>query len=516
MLLYSYFMDKKRSVLNVVISVISKIILLILALLVRRCVIKYTGNMLNGLSSLFASLIGFLSIAELGIGMAINFCMYRPIVEKNQKKVSALYNLYKKVYFFVAIGSLIIGLAMLPLLPIITKGYTTDLNIYGLFLLLLLATEISFVYSAKTSLINAYKNNYITTLFSAIATIMRYVLQIVVLVVWHSFTWYLLAHLVSTLIEWALTSVYTRCHYHDIITTKEKVDYETRKEVIKNTKALFMHKAGGLLLNTADSLIISAFTSVVVLGMYTNYITIVTSMTAVLNLFFTPLTAIIGHHHVECHPVEEKTYFRFLYLLNFILGIIFFLGFYAVIDDLIVIWLGKELIMERNLSIVITINYFIQFMRNAVLVYRDATGTFYNDRWRPLLSTIVNVVLSILFVKWWGIIGIIAATIITNLCIDHIFEPLVLYRHAFHQPVYKYYLINFSLIIFFCVTLAITHFLLQDVGNPWLNILINGSIAVAIGGCAIIFILLVSKQARKLFWKGCRALVNIVVKRKRT
>ena len=92
-------MDKKKGLINVIVSIAFRIALLIVNILVRRCLIKYIGNEINGLNSLYISILDFLSVAELGVGSAITFCMYKPIVEGDNEKVSALYRLFTKLYF---------------------------------------------------------------------------------------------------------------------------------------------------------------------------------------------------------------------------------------------------------------------------------------------------------------------------------------------------------------------------------------------------------------------------------
>lgn len=473
-------MDKKRSILNVTIAIATKIILLLFSFLLRKFLIKYAGNDANGVYSLYTSILGFLAIADLGVGTAINFSMYKPIVEGDNKKVAALYNLYKKVYFIIGTIILVAGLAIMPALPILAKDYSSSFNLYLTFGIMLAAIVIEYVYSCKTSLINAYKNNYVTTLINSICVFVRRTIQLLVLIFTGSFELYLTAKIVATLIEWGLVELYTRKHYKDIINTKEKVDAETRAEVMKNTKAMFMHKIGGVLVNTADSIIISAFIGVAILGKYSNYLAIMTAMTMVLGLFFSPLTAVIGHLCAEGNIEEEKKYFKFLYYFNFTIGIIFFLGYYAIIDNLIPIF-GPDLIMDRSVPLIITINYFIQFMRQTVLLYRDATGAFYNDRWKPLIEGILNVALSIAFVYWLGIVGVIVATIITNILVCHVIEPLVLYKYGFKgQKPTQYYLLNYLLILVFVGALFVLHYCMQSFDNNWIELLVNGCIAVAI------------------------------------
>lgn len=508
-------MDKKRSILNISIAISTKVICLVLVLLTRRFLIKYAGNDANGVFSLYTSIFGFLAVADLGVGTAINFSMYKPIVDGDNKKVSALYCLYKKVYLI--IGSIIgvAGLVVMPFLPILAKGFQSDFNLYVTFLIMLVSVVLNYVYSCKTSLINAYKNNYITTLIYSFSSIIKNVLQIIVLIYTGSFEFYLLAGVISVLVDWLLTEIYTRKRYNYIISEKEKIDNETKNEIVKNTKAMFMHKIGAVLVNTFDSIIISAFIGVAILGKYTNYVTIMTAMTSVISLFFTPLTSIIGHLCAEGNKKEEKKTFQFMMFLNFALGIFFFLGYYAIIDDLVLLCFGDGLLMDKSVSLIITINYFIQFMRQTVLLYRDATGTFYYDRWKAFLEGIVNVVLSVAFVYWIGLVGVIVATILTNIFICHIVEPFILYKYGFKEKPTKYYVLNYSFIAIFLIAIIALHFSLQNTGDVWLNIVENGFIAVAIACVPLVVFVFANKNFRESVFMLFRKIKNILTRKRK-
>ena len=486
-------MDKKRGLLNVTVSIAFKIAILAVTLLARRYLIKFAGNEVNGLNSLYLSIIGFLAVAELGVGSAITFCMYKPIVNGENDKVAALYHLFTKLYLIIGGIILVAGCAIIPLLPYLAADYHgINQNIYLTFFLMLVSVVLSYLFSSKTSLINAYKNNYIATAITSSGTILQCVLQIVVLIHTKSFVWYLVCRIIAVAVQWGITELVVRIRYGYIIKNKQKVDTETKKQVTQNIKAMFMHKIGGVLVNTADSVIISAFLGIVILGKYNNYIVIMTAMTGVITLFFSPLTSVIGHLFVEEDKQKVKQYFNFFHTFNFIIGIIFFLGYYGIIDNLVNICFssnGNDLELVKSISFIITLNYFIQFMRHATLLFRDATGTFYNDRWKPLFEGALNIVLSIGFVYLFGhffgedfaVVGVIVATIITNLTICHIVEPHVLYKYAFKDKSAKnYYLRNYLYIALFTAALFALHFSMQSNANEWLELLINGCIAVAI------------------------------------
>lgn len=498
-------MDKRKGIINVSVSIFFRFFMLIGSILVRHFLILHIGNEVNGLDSLYTSLIGFLSVAELGVGSAITFCMYKPIVEHDDAKVAALYQLFTKSYLIIGAIMLVVGVGLIPFLPYLAKDYV-ELNV-GLgftFFLMLFSIVLSYAFSAKTSLINAYKNNYVTTTISSLGMILQYALQVLAIIVTESFVAYLVCRIVAMAFQWAATELYSRRHYKEILKHgKESVDKETKKEIVNKVKALFMHRIGGILVNSADSIIISAFIGVVVLGKYSNYSAIAVSMSSVLVLVFTPLTSIIGHTYISEREKTEQ-YFQWFYFLNFVLGVVFFIGYYAVIDDLVMILFGNNLRLSKSVSFVITVNYFVQFMRQATLLFRDATGTFYNDRWKPLFEGLLNVILSITLVKILegvggdelGVVGVIAATIVTNLTICHIVEPYVLYKYAFQRSVKKHIFLNYIYILVFVIGVLATSALMRTYENSWIELLVNGLISVGISAVVIIVTTLFNKSAR--------------------
>lgn len=500
-------MDKKKGTLNVGVSITFKILILIADVLVRRFLIKYIGNEINGLNSLYVSILNVLSVAELGVGSAITFCMYKPIVEGDTDKVSALYGLFNKLYLIIGGIILVCGCALMPALKFLAKDYQdVDVNLYLTFGLMLASVVLSYLFSSKTSLINAYKNNYITTTISSVGMLLQCGLQIVVLIFTRSFVWYLVCRVISIVLQWGATEIIVRKKHSDILKNKQKVDEATKKAVTQKIKAMFMHKIGSVLVNTADSIIISAFIGVAVLGKYSNYTTIVTAMAGVLGLCFTPLTSVIGHMMVEENIEKSQRYFSFFHTFNFVLGLVFYLGYYSVIDNMVVILFdGVDLQMAKAISFIITVNYFIQFMRQAALLFRDATGTFYNDRWKPIVEGAINIALSILFVvvfpEKYKVVGVIVATIITNLFICHIVEPYVLHKYAFHSSPKKYYIKNYICIAIFVAMLVSMHFCMISNDNQWAELFANGGISLAFSLTLSAIVICLNKNFRQYIMK---------------
>lgn len=483
-------MDVKKGKLNIAVSVSFKTITVIVSIVVKGMLIKTCGNEVNGLNALYLSIVGFLSVAELGVWSAITFCMYKPIVEGDTDKISALFYLFRRLYLIIGGVIFTAGLAVTPFLNYLAKDYKNiNQNLYVTFVLVLISVVITYAYGAESALIGAYKNNYIVTAISQGGIILQYALQIVVLLLTRSFVCYLVCRIVTSVVQWIATEAITLKKHEPIIKNKNRtIDANTKLTLKRSIKAMFMHKIGYVLVNTVDSIVISTFVGIVALGEYSNYVAILNSMTSVIILIFSSLTSIFGHLCVEENIDVSKKYCDSFHLFNCIMGVIFFLGYYAVIESLISMLFSPNLIVEKNICIVITVNGFIQFMRQSTLAFRDATGTFYNDRWKPLVEGGFNLILSVILVKIIGVVGVIAATIITNLFICHIIEPYVLYKNAFKVSPKSYYIRNYIMIFLFFIAIIILDKCMISVDNQLLELIFNGciSVGISVGVCCVV------------------------------
>lgn len=483
-------MDISKSKKNIVFAIGFKVILLALGVLTTRCLIKCTGNEINGVNFLFTSIIGFLNIAELGVGTAISYCMYKPIVDGDDNTVATLYKLFKRIYIIIGMVIFGIGLFIIPFLPYLAKGYSANVNISSTFFLMLISVVVSYFYSSKSSLINAYKNNYVATTVTSLGMIIQQLLQIVVLICFSSFVLFIICRIVAGIFQWIVFSIIVNKNYSNITYNKSSgLSAELKKDISSNVRAMFFHKVGGVLVNSIDSIVISSFCGVALLGKYSNYVSIMTSMVGVLILFFIPLTSTIGHFYAKGDKGVLEKYFGFFRGINFVVGSIFFLGYYAVIDDVVSLFYGQGLLLSKAVVYVITINYFIQFMRQAVLLFRDATGTFYYDRWKPLIEGITNLVLSIAFVylfpEEYKLVGVLIATIITNLCICHIVEPYILHKYVFKSNAIGYCIENYLFVLLFGIGIFMVEKLKYSTNVVAISIVANGIIAVVVGCVSI-------------------------------
>ena len=177
-------MEKSRtdnSIRNIIFGLISQVIILFLNFISRTIFIKILGNEYLGINGLFSNILMILSLAELGIGNAIIYSMYKPLASNNREKVTAIMNLYKKIYNIIALAIFIIGLTIIPILKFIVNSNIEMKYIIIYYLLYLMNSVISYLFASKTAILNADQKMYIVKIYTLIFTVLQIIIQIVLL-----------------------------------------------------------------------------------------------------------------------------------------------------------------------------------------------------------------------------------------------------------------------------------------------------------------------------------------------
>lgn len=431
----------KNVMLNVSSSFIITIIKTILTFINRTIFIYCLGKQALGLNGLFTNILSMLSLAELGIGTAINFSLYKPLAEKNEKKISILMSFYKKTYRIIGICVAILGICLMPFLKFLIKDISSIENVYIIFIFYLINTVSSYFISYKETLINADQKKYklikIEVLF---ITILNF-FQIIVLLITKNFIYYLGIQILIQLIQRIAVNFYINKMYKNIdFNSKQKIEKKDMQLIKKNVKAMFFHKIGDYCINGTDNLIISSFINISIVGLYSNYLTIIALLNTFINLIYSNLTSSLGNLVVT--ETDEKKYeiFKIMDYIGYILY-----GFSAVIlicifNDFISIWIGNQYCIEYISVILIVTNFYLAGMRVPASTLKSAAGLYDVDKFTPLIQSIINLFFSIILVKKIGLLGVIVGTTISSILLPSWQRPYIVYKYIFKKSVVEYYI----------------------------------------------------------------------------
>lgn len=154
-----------------------------------------------GINGLFTNILSMLSLAELGIGTAIVYALYKPLAEHNEEKISALMQFYKKAYNFIGCVVGIVGLFLIPFLTkLIGEAPEIQENLYVIYLFYLFNTVISYFFTYKSSILIADQKNYIVTITNSVIVIGQCILQSIILIVTRNYILYLVCQAIGTIV----------------------------------------------------------------------------------------------------------------------------------------------------------------------------------------------------------------------------------------------------------------------------------------------------------------------------
>lgn len=427
---------------NIAFGYIGNLTTQLLGFILRTVFISYLGDTLNGINDLYTGILSVLSLAELGVGTALNYSLYGPVARKDYEKIKSYMQLYKKAYRVIGLVIAVIGLAISPFLPYLVKqpqGVSVrDLTLY--YFIFLFNTVSTYFVAYKYSLAYAEQKNYIQTNTITITKMITVTLQIAVIVTTRNFYLYLLTAAAVELIQkifisWYLNRLYPYLKDKNV----KKLSKEETGEVVTKTKALVFHKVGDVARLQTDSMIISAFINVTLVGFVGNYNMILNSVANFVNIIFNSVLSSFGN--LIATESKEKQYDVFKVYRFFACWIYGFsaVGFFLLLTPFIVIWQGNEKVLAAGVVACILIDYYFKGDRIVLSNFKTAAGVFEQDKYLALIQGVVNLILSIVLVQKIGLVGIYIGTIVSGL-IANITKPFIIYKVCFEKSVKTYFL----------------------------------------------------------------------------
>lgn len=406
----------ENAVRNIVFGGLLKIFSLLIPFVLRTVMIYTLGVQYLGLSSLFTSILSVLNLAELGVGSAMVYSMYKPIAENDSETICALMKLYRTYYRIIGMIILLIGLCLLPFIPKLIKGTVpSDINVYILYLMNLGSTVLTYwLFSYRTCLLSAHQRTDINSKVTLTVDVIQYSLQFAILYFFRNYYGYLTVVLVCTALGNIVRAIITKRMYPEY-EPKGELPRSITTQINKKVRDVFTAKLGRVVLNSADSIVISSFLGLTALAIYNNYYFIMSSVIGLMGIVYSSIVAGIGNSFVT--ESQQKNYCdmnRMLFLVAWIstFCVSCFLTLY---QPFMKIWVGEELMLDDHFVILFCIYFFVHQICTLLETFKDGAGIWHEDRFRPLITAIVNLTINIILVQFIGLYGILLSTIISLL-----------------------------------------------------------------------------------------------------
>lgn len=444
----------KNATRNIIFGVILKAHQILGQFLMRTVMIYLMGTQYLGLNSLFTSVLHVLNLAELGVGSAMVYSMYKPIAEDDNASICALMKLYRIYYRVIGFVIAVIGGILTPFIPVLISGEVpSGINIYILYLLNLGTTVLSYwLFAYKNSILQAHQRVDVVSKITLITNTIQYGLQILVLWIFHDYYLYLIVALATQALANIVTAVCSNMLYPQF-TPKGSIDKIEVRRINQRIKDLFTSKIGSIIYDSADAIVISAFLGLTILAVYQNYFFILNGINSVIAIIFSACTAGIGNSIV----VESKDK-NFQDLNTFTFIIIWIVGFCSVCllclyQPFMEVWVGNNYMLSMSAVVCFVIYFFVRQFNALFNLYKDAAGMWHEDRLRPLAAALTNLVLNLILVQFIGIYGILLSTVLAILCVGMPWLLHNLFTVIFDKKYLRPYL---KKLLFYCLIVFIS------------------------------------------------------------
>lgn len=479
----------KNSIKNFRYGAFTQILSTVFSFISRTFFIKILGEQYLGINGLFTNILTVLSFAELGIGNAIIFSMYKPIATDDTEKVNALMSLYKKCYRTIGVVVLLVGVAITPFINLFIKDPPNiPESLYFIYLLYVINTALSYFFTYKKSIISAHQKEYVINGYRMFFIVFKNVVQIVFLVVTHNFIVYLILQIVCTFLENFTLSVKANKMYPYIKTNNyQEISREEKGIIFKNVKSLIMYKFGSVILNGTSNIVISKMIGVVIVGFYSNYLMIVQAVSNVVGNALNGITASIGNLNATANEkVKEKTFYELFFISVWIFGFCS-IALLTLLNPFIELWIGNNYLLEYSAVVAIVLHFYINGVQFTGYTYRTTAGLFVKGKWAPIIAAIINIILSILLGYIWGITGILLATSIARLTTTTWIDAFLVHKYEFKTLWTKFIRKYIGYAIIIIINYLICELIISNIGGGIVNFILKAIIVTVVSN--IIFIL---------------------------
>ena len=442
---------------NIIFGVILKTHQILFPFIMRTAIIYLMGVQYLGLNSLFTSVLQVLNLAELGIGSAMVYSMYKPIAEDDSNRICALMRLYKLYYRGIGFVIAGVGIILTPIIPKLIRGdVPSEINIYILYLLNLGATVLSYwLFAYKNSILQAHQRTDVVSKVTLVTNTVQYVLQFWVLWIFRNYYNYVVIMLATQAFTNIITAFVADKMYPDY-QPQGKLDKEEIKGINQRIKDLFTAKLGSVIVGAVGTIVISAFLGLKVLAVYQNYYFIMNAICGFITVIFGAVTAGIGNSLITESIEKNYSDFKKLsFIICFILCICCccFIGLY---QPFMKLWVGEGLMLSFDYVIIFCILFYLLELAMVWATMKDAAGLWHADRFRPLIGALLNLALSIILVQYIGLYGIMLSTIISYVFISMPWLIYNLFRLLYKQSIWNYMkdIFVYVLVTLFCCMLT--------------------------------------------------------------
>ena len=452
-----------KSILNAEVSLLFYFLSLFLAFFSRKIFLDFLGAEFIGLTGTLNNILGYLNLAELGIGTSISYFLYKPLQQGTHDSINEIMSVFG--FLYKCIGTVIFALAILISLffPLIFQSEEVNIRlIYFSFFSILGSSLIGYFINYRQILLSADQKNYLVAIYTQTAGLIKTALQIFLAYQYgNPYIWvaveFLFGIIACIILNWKINKEYPwlKCDKKEGRTLIKKYP-----DILAKSKQVFIHKLKFFLLGKSDELFIFAFVSLKMVAYYNNYMMVIGKVTTMFIMAINNVGAGIGNLIAEGnHQNTMKVFWELSAIRYFITGIVCF-SLYCFIEPFIALWLGSEYLLPQSTLILILSYFYINISHGGVDSFIYGMG-LYADTWSAWTELAINLSITFIAGYYIGINGILLGKVVSMFLIAVFWKPYYLFTSGLKETYRSYWKGTIIYHLIFAISLAATIIFLQ-------------------------------------------------------
>ena len=283
-------MKTKRSIYNLIFSILSTVVSLGVGIVLPRLFIVNLGSEANGLVSSIGQVFSYVGLLEAGIGTTVTQALYKPIAENNHFQINRILsasNKYYKKIGYIYIGC-VCGVAVIY--PLIVTSNIPTWQIVCIVTFSGLGNAINFLLQQNyVVMLSAEGRGYITTNLNLAVNVLVSFTKAILLLNGFNIVVVMSAQFVLTLLRILFMRIYMQREYR-WITTKEEPDFSA----LSQRKYVMVQQLSYFVYSNTDVMILTLFSSLEMVSVYTIYNLIIGTMESVVWAFTSSFVFALG------------------------------------------------------------------------------------------------------------------------------------------------------------------------------------------------------------------------------
>lgn len=490
--------NKKLLQWNIVISMLSQVISLLINLISKRVICIYLNVDYLGLQSLYSNFCDVLSFAYFGAGTAMLFSFYAPLAKGDKDRLAVIYKHYDNIYrkmTWIVFGA---GLGTTLLAVFSVNDQINNLEVAITFLTFMMSIVLYNRHMVRNYFIQADQRRYFVVAVTSGVDAAALIVEVLVLKIFRSYEAFVICILIKNLLINYIFGRYLKAKYSYLFVESGFLEEEEAKGIRSNISDMVMYRFGKVLISNTDNIFISRLINMTMAGIYSNYQFIIAGIISLVAAFYEAITARVGQMLSIRGKEEQYKDFRFYSFLNSWMTGATMICFYYLVQDFIKIWMNSVEQLSMGIVIIILINYYLEVCRFSTKMYRESAGLFQNIKQMILIKGGMNIILSLILGKIWGLSGILIATTISSAVTLFWYEPLVVYRYFSKSYLNELYY-QFITLLQMAASFFVTGFVVEHLsGVGILNFLIKAVVCgIVVNLCYLLFYFIFRKNAQR-------------------